>query len=193
LGVAIHQTFGIGLGFNFDHMSTPEENELPTTRRLQARAAKSAIRRAQEIYDAASARGALDAIEDPKERKRLAAKMRQEADNEIKYLATKLSELIPTDLSLDDGRHTRIQQYAPTDFTRTSSKEYNIRSNRDQSDAIKSLTDAVKEESPGDEIDYLNPSGKPQDDGFVEEWIKRSEEGSSGDDNDDSDTKTVLA
>ena len=192
MGVAVHQTFGIGLGFNFDHMSTPEENELPTTRRLQARAAKSAIRRAQEIYDAASARGALDAIEDPEERKRLAVQMRLDADNEIKYLATKLSELIPTDLSLDDGRHTRIQQYAPTDFTRTSSKEYVVRSNRHQSDAIKTLTDAVKEESPGDEIDYLNPSGKDRDDGFVEEWLQRSQDGSSND-NDDPDTKMLLA
>jgi hypothetical protein len=192
LGVAVHQTFGIGLGFNFDHMSTPEEKGLPTTRRLQARAAKSAIRRAQEIYDAASARGALDAIEDPEERKRLALQMRLEADNEIKYLATKLSELIPTDLSLDDGRHTRIQQYAPTDFTRTSSKEYVVRSNREQSDAIETLTDAVKEESPGDEIDYLNPSGKDRDDGFVEEWLKRSRDGSS-DDDEDPDTKMVLA
>jgi hypothetical protein len=187
----VHQTFGIGLGFNFDHMSTPEENELPATRRLQARAAKSAIRRAQEIYDAASARGALDAIEDPEERKRLAVRMRVEADNEIKYLANKLSELIPTDLSLDDGKNTRIQQYAPSDFTRTSSKEYNIRSNRDQSDAIKSLTDAMKEESPGDEIDYLNPSGKDRDDGFVEEWLKRSQDGST--DDDDPDTNMVLA
>lgn len=188
----MHQTFGIGLGFNFDHMSTMEESELPSTRRLQARAAKSAIRRAQEIYDAASARGALDAIEDPKERKRLAFQMRLDAENEIKYLATKLSELIPTDLSLDDGRHTRIQQYAPTDFTRTSSKEYNIRSKRDQSDAIKSLTDAIKEESPGDEIDYLNPSGKDRDDGFEEEWLKLNQYGSS-DDDEDPDTKTVLA
>jgi hypothetical protein len=188
----VHQTFGIGLGYNFDHMSILEEKELASTRRLQARAAKSAIRRAQEIYgEAASARSALDAIEDPKERNRQAARMRREADDEIKHLATKLSELIPTDLSLDDGGQTKMQQFAPTDFVKTSSKEYNIRSNREQSDAIKSLTDDLKEESPGDEIDYLNPSGKDRDDGFAEEWLKRNQDGSS--DDDDPDTKTVLA
>jgi hypothetical protein len=191
LGVAVHQTVGIGLGFNFDHMSILEESKLPSTRRLQARAAKSAIRRVQEIYDAASARSELFKIEDPLERNRVAVRMRRKADDEIKYLATKLSELIPTDLSLDDGRHTRIQQYAPTEFVRTSSKEYVIRSNREHSDAIKSLTDALEEESPGHEIDYLNPSGKDRDDGFVEEWLKRSQDGSS--DDDDPDIKKVLA
>jgi hypothetical protein len=187
----VHQTFGIGLGFNFDHMSTLEENELPSTRRLQARAAKSAIRRVQEIYDGAAARSALDAITDPKERNRLAARMRRESDDEIKFLATKLSELIPTDLSLDDREHTRIQQYRPTDFVRTSSNEYFIRSPRGQSDAVKSLTDSLKQESPSDEIDYLNPSGKDRDDEFVEEWLKRNQE-VSGDD-DDPNTKMILA
>jgi hypothetical protein len=187
----VHQTFGIGLGYNFDHMSILEENELPSTRRLQARAAKSAIRRAQEIYgDAASARSALDAIEDPKERNRQAAQMRGKADDEINYLATKLSELIPMDLSLDDGGKTHVQQFAPTEFVKTSSKEYSIRSNREQSAAIKSLTDDLKEETPGDEIDYLNPLGKDRDDEFVEEWMKRNQDGSNSDD--DPDTKMML-
>lgn len=191
MGVAVHQTFGIGLGFNFDHMSKPNEEEGLSTRRLQARAAKSAIKRAQEIYDASAALSELDDIDDAKERRRRAAEMRKKADDEIKYLADRLSELIPTDLSLDDRKHTRIQQYAPTDYVRTSSKEYAVRSPRVQSDAI---TNLLRPEPSDDDVDYLNPAGvKLQDDEFVDEWIKRNQSGKSDVDDDDDDTKQVLA
>lgn len=165
MGVAVHQTFGIGLGFNFDHMSKLKENEYPSTRRLQARAAKSAIRRAQDIYDSVGAKSKLDEIEDPEERRQQAVQMRQETEDEISFLAERLSQLIPTDLSLDDRRNTRIQQYAPTDYVKTSSNEYVNRSR-----AIETLRSNAKEEP-----DYLN-----QDNEFVDEWIKQSQDRDSG-------------
>ena len=49
LGIALQQTFGIGLSLDFDHNSKLNEGERPSIHRLRARAAKSAIRRYNQI------------------------------------------------------------------------------------------------------------------------------------------------
>ena len=50
LGMAVYKTFGIGLGFRFDHMSELDGHDYQVSiRRLQARAAKSAVHRAQVL------------------------------------------------------------------------------------------------------------------------------------------------
>ena len=217
LGVAIHQTFGIGLGYTFDHMSKLDENETPSTRRLQARAAKSAIRRAQAIYNDSAARSILNEIKDPKERQLKASQMRHDAEEEIRSLALRLTELIPTDLSLDDGENTEIQQFTSNKFVQTSPNEYVIVSpTEEKSPVVNNLLG--KQQDSDTEIDYLNPSGKnkssesttTQDDSvssdnnvdkeendenndneFVEEWLRRANY--EGENDDDDDFKTFLA
>ena len=186
--MAVYKSLGIGLGFNFDHMSKPKEGEVPSTRRLQARAAKSAIRRAQEIYDPRVAEEKLAGISDPDERNQKAKELRRNAELEIQFLAKRLSELIPTDLSLDDQR---VQQFEVRSYTRTSTNEYVV-----QSPTINDLLEKTGASSSYD-IDYLNPSGKPtslKDDEFIEEWEKenRQAKGTEGDQGDD-DIRTVLA
>lgn len=97
LGVAIQQTFGIGLSFAFDHTSPLKKGQEPSPRRLQARAAKSAIRRVQELYDAEREyeKEPNNLSDDERERRR------GEIEAEILHLAKRLSELIPLGRSYD--------------------------------------------------------------------------------------------
>ncbi|KAI2506472.1 hypothetical protein MHU86_7987 [Fragilaria crotonensis] len=99
LGVAIQQTFGIGLGFAAGHMDPLPPDVDPSPRRLQARAAKSAILRLQDIYDIAIETD-LDSIKDHKQRLAMKAEMRKREEAEKSYLARQMTELIPL---VDDG------------------------------------------------------------------------------------------
>jgi hypothetical protein len=193
--VAVHQTLGIGLGFNFDHMGKPNAADVLSTRRLQARAAKSAIRRAQELYNAETAREILDQIPDPVERDRKAAQLRQDADAEIQYLAQRLSDLIPTDKSLEDREKTTMEQYRATNkFKRTSENEYLVDSPTlgEPSVVIDQLLRSQQKEST--EIG-LDPSGRRSDGDFLEVYLKQSRNQTDADN--DSDAKdgfpTILA
>jgi hypothetical protein len=171
----VQQTFGIGLGYQFDHWTELKDGERPSARRLQARAGKSAVKRAQEIYDAAAAQKELDSVEDPKERSRKQAAMRRATEVEMAYIASTLSNLIPTDLGLDTKRPTKIQQFAKKrDYKRSSSHEMII------------------EENPTADSSSLNsllgqPDDNETDEEFVEAWLKRQQ----GEDDDDVSTALV--
>lgn len=199
LGIAVQQTFGIGLGFNFDHMSKLPADQEPSTRRLQARAAKSAIRRAQEIFDVELARKELDAIQDPTLRDRRAKELRKKADDEMKHLASRLTELVPTNPCPELEAELIIQQYTTDEYTRTSSNQYIMKRPLEQSPAIQNLLKNMKN-STDDEVDYLNPLDSQalieKDDEFVEEWLRRAsqkgEKGTDNDDDDDDDDKVLL-
>lgn len=52
LGVAVQQTFGIGLSFDFDHFDVPVDDASISIHQLRARMAKSAIRRKRELDNA---------------------------------------------------------------------------------------------------------------------------------------------
>jgi hypothetical protein len=162
LGVAVQQTFGIGLGYNFDHFSELKPGEAPSTRRLQARAAKSAIRRAQEIYDSEKVQQELDSIVDPEERERKRAEIRRDSENEIQYLAKRLSDLVPTDFSMDPSRQTQVKQFVQQrrDYKRTSDHEIVMGPPTDKSDSLDSLLGR-------DRSDPL------RDEEFLEAWLKR--------------------
>lgn len=60
LGVAVQQTFGIGLSFDFDHFDVPVDEANISIHQLRARMAKSAIRRKRELDNAM--RNELDAL-----------------------------------------------------------------------------------------------------------------------------------
>jgi hypothetical protein len=51
LGVAVHQTFGIGLSYDFDHFDSPSDDGEISIHQLRARMAKSAVRRKRELDD----------------------------------------------------------------------------------------------------------------------------------------------
>jgi hypothetical protein len=95
LGCAIYKTFGIGLGFFFDHMTPPADETKPSTRQLQARAAKSAQKRAVELFDAEGAQKELDLVEDLDLRHKRKKEMRQQTQQELDYMARRLTALIP--------------------------------------------------------------------------------------------------
>lgn len=95
LGVAVQQTFGIGLGYQFDHTSDLKDGERPSARRLQARAAKSAIKRAQEIFDAQAVEEELDSLSNTEERD-LKKESRRATEAELSYIASALADLIST-------------------------------------------------------------------------------------------------
>jgi plasmid maintenance system killer protein len=192
LGVAVYRTLGVGLGFNFDHDKMLEENEEPSTRRLQARAAKAAIRRVQELYDTEGAQNELDGISDQKERDQKKRELRQKIEEEEKYFAKRLSELVPTGPSKEFKGKIYMQGLRVTDFIKTSSHEYTLR----QPPA--SVTDILKKAAgrgtSDDDSGTDRPTGKNPDFEFIEAYEKYLEKKQQGEENDDDDgdTKTVL-
>jgi len=137
LGVAVQQTFGIGLAYGFDHMTPLREGEEPTSRRLQARTAKSAIRRVQMIYDAEAAKQELRQIADPSEQDKKKQEMRQRSEAEIHYLRDTLAKLVPIDKS--DPIPVKIFREKP--FKKISPKEFLlIEEDIDDTDTVDNLT-----------------------------------------------------
>ena len=124
LGVAVYRTLGIGLGYNFDHMRMLDEGEKPSTRRLQARAAKSAIIHMQKLLtNMTEELKGLSGQEKTARRNEL----NQIYEVEKKYFANRLKRLIPTDQTTDFGNSTSIGQfYKPQKFIKTSSHEMTI-------------------------------------------------------------------
>ena len=95
LGIAVHKTLGVAMSFNYDHASLSPEGFNPDIHRLRARAAKSAVRRAREIYDPDLAQQQLDNIGDPAKRTEKALEMRRASETEISFLANELKRLVP--------------------------------------------------------------------------------------------------
>ena len=146
-------------------------------RRLQSRAAKSAIRRVNDIYNAEHAVTELNKINNLTERQKRAVILRQEAETEVKELAGLLNELVPTDLSWDESESSlQIEQY----LAGTSSiQKYKIPSIETKSLALKKLlnnyTSHSKKDDKSIEIDYLNPMGPhtlSSDDEMIELYRK---------------------
>lgn len=101
LGIAVQQTFGIGLSFmdGKQHISPPEKGEQPSTRRLQARAAKSALGYVIKLNTARDLQLAQfieqEEAKDPKAVEAKKVELDKHVRDEISRLAQRLSELIP--------------------------------------------------------------------------------------------------
>jgi hypothetical protein len=136
LGVAVQQTFGIGLGFRFDHTSPLKEGQQPSLRRLQARAAKSAIRRVQELYDAQRQNEEeSDRPDDGLDGEAKLERRREEIEEEKKLLARRLTDLIPVGRSrVDAGFETLTNGLTSRTFYRKGSNPNEIIIERDPSD-----------------------------------------------------------
>lgn len=177
LGVAIQQTFGIGLAYDFDHMRPLDEGEKPTSRRLQARAAKSAVRRAQAIYESATEENQrINSIVDTDERERMRSRNEYRMEKELEYIRKQLTDLIPNDNS------------EPIDFTIFTPRK-RIRRVAKNHYVIETEKGPGEEES-GQLVARLRPAGKstarmykrreeqqPFGDSFVDAW-KKSQAGS---------------
>lgn len=102
LGVAIQQTFGIGLGYNFDHMTKLTKGQVPSVRRLQARAAKSALYRARQLLLLSTSNASVGAVtkndnNDEHVRKKSTNDiMKQQQQLEIEYIKQQLMTLVPS-------------------------------------------------------------------------------------------------
>jgi hypothetical protein len=195
LGVAVYRTLGVGLGFNFDHNKMLEENEEPSTRRLHARAAKAAIRRVQELYDTEGAQHELDGISDQKEQDQKKRELRQKIEKEEKYLAKRLSELVPTGVSKEFKGKIYMQGLRINDFTKTSSHEYTLRQPLGKDSPVTDMPEkAAGRGTSDDDSGTDGPTGKTPDYEFIEAYEKYLEEKQQGEENDDDDgdTKTVL-
>lgn len=181
------------------------ESEIPVTRRLQARAAKSAIKRVRDLYNAEAAREEVDSIRDPEECDKRKVEQRRKADEEIQQMARRLTELIPTDLSLSNQENGRVEQfYHVQDFKRVSRNELvlpfslgDMKSPASQS-YFSAISNDKSEDALSYEIEYLNPMGNTTSseagvDEFIEAW-KRQMAGSntSSNENDEDAIDTVL-
>lgn len=100
--MAIYKVFGVGIAYDFDHMSKPKDGEPITSRRMQARAAKSAVRRLQTITEAAkNAQNRAARISDPYKRNKQRLEIDEWLQNETDFLRRQLVDLIPVDNSGD--------------------------------------------------------------------------------------------
>jgi hypothetical protein len=97
LGIALQQTFGIGLSFDFDHNSKLGEGQSPSVHRLRARAVKSAIKRYHEIPDDYGGDADADANEEMQIR---IAKERAK----LKKTVMRLLSLIPSNAPAPEGK-----------------------------------------------------------------------------------------
>jgi len=198
LGVAVQQRLGIGLMFMQDHTRRLEPGEKPSARRLQARAAKSAVAHVSELYQQLNEKTAeiMQRIEDPTERQNEVDRIKQEVDNEVSALATRLSNLIPNEADPeDDGlrfhnmfpnallpsdRSVAVASLLRKYGKPTSSSEF--------AEAV--LLDERNEESiPSDrETDEINDEGNSSDnsrDEYVEAYLKQKFGGNKKSDKDD--------
>jgi hypothetical protein len=187
LGIALYKSLGIGLGFNFDHMSRLPPGVKPSTRRLQARAVKSALQRVREIYDPATARRELDGISDPIERDRRATELRQQAQREIDDMTTRLSNLIPLDMVLDIPTRNRVEDFSLDDSSSSPSAVLRRLLRSESSQALERLVERYENDAI-----RSNARGSGDDSDFVEAW-ERQRYGRFGEGDGNSTTVTALA
>ena len=183
LGVAIQQTLGIGLAYSADHMTPLQEGEEPTSRRLQARTAKSAIRRVQAIYSGDTVKQELSRITDPTQREEKKKSMRQRSEIEIQYLRDSITNLVP----IDDSDPVPVKIFREKSFKKISPNEFLvIEEDSDDSISIADLSRKIRLNANNDSSvsvppsqDY-NGSVTGTEDDFVEAWRKQHRNGSSG-------------
>lgn len=222
LGVALQQTLGIGLGFSFDHDTPLQKGKKPSARKLQARAAKSAIRHMQQLYDASAKE--LGAISDPEARKARSLEIGKNIEVERRFLAARMIELVPiSDENSDEfqGR-TLIQRFQqkPESYVMVSPHEFRMVDPMDAVDSIERDLENFSKESSSDYDDYRqyeqnhstlknvsetvtstpadcesdNGDEAPhQDDEFLDAYIRQQKSTLSGVDDDDNDTDIMLA
>lgn len=128
------------------------DSDIPHTRRLQARAAKSALRYYKKLMNPKVWRIASQNITDPDEKLRAKQRMRNDAQSEIDYIARKLKDLVPTDGVLPyDGDILPYHRLAKNGSSSLSPVVQRLL--REGRRAVST----TKSTALADDIDYLNP------------------------------------
>jgi len=110
LGIAVQQTLGIGLSFDFDHDTVLEKGKVPSIHRLRSRAAKSAVKRINQIIKENNAR--LDKIQNIKDKEKEELRLCKKLHREKKKLSKALLDLIPYDAPPPEGENREVETYA---------------------------------------------------------------------------------
>lgn len=97
------KTINVAMSFDYDHTQPLPKDTVPDVHRLRARAAKSAVRRARELYNPDAARVYLDSIEDPVFRAKAAIELKDGANQEIDFMGKELMRLLPVGSDAPDG------------------------------------------------------------------------------------------
>lgn len=118
LGIALHQTFGIGLSFDFEHDSKVKEGEMPSVHRLRARAAKSAIKRYYQIPDIVKADLQKNNIEDES----ILTRRVEEERVALKLSVVKLLTLIPSNSPSPEGKDLDVLSMRQSEVNSFSGK-----------------------------------------------------------------------
>ncbi|KAL7468766.1 hypothetical protein ACHAXS_008998 [Conticribra weissflogii] len=121
LGIAVQQTFGIGVSYDFDHFDPPSHGEEVSIHQLRARMAKSAIRRKKELDESKNTElNVLRRLKDnviaktnrmqAKNEIRLAEEViLQKYGNETKRIKNSLLTLIPTNAEPPAGKEVMYE------------------------------------------------------------------------------------
>lgn len=148
--------------YDFDHDSALGENETPTTWRLQARAAKSAIRHAHRLYNTNEASSTTKEIKDPED-------IPPEIKREVESIAKRLSDLIPTDFETLEFTHEReqLQDFSQLLNQRSPVVDFLLQNH---------LRKTQNTTTVDDEIEYLDPMANADDD-YLAAWQARYQNG----------------
>ena len=103
LGMALQQTFGIGLSFDFDHDSLLKSGEQPSVHRLRARCAKSAIKHYHEIPNLVRLEMSSLDLDSPLSKAILDKEICRRR-HQLKLSALQLTKLIPTNAASPTGK-----------------------------------------------------------------------------------------
>ncbi len=123
LGIALQQTFGIGLSFDFDHDTKLIEEESPSVHKLRARAAKSAIKRFHDIPDIVRRELKNEQQyrcdgDDLKDTFTKAAEIRIEEERKrLKHSVVRLLSLIPSNAPAPGGKSLDVLAMRKSDIT----------------------------------------------------------------------------
>jgi len=115
LGVAVQQTFGIGLSYDFEHFNTPSDNNDVSIHQLRARMAKSAVREKKRLEKALASElklihnlrgdvstGMNDEITE-REIKDAEKDLRNKYDAKLERIKSALMTMIPTNAGIPEG------------------------------------------------------------------------------------------
>jgi len=149
IGQALYKTFNIGLGFEFEpFLNATDAEKNPTSRHLQVKAAKSAIRRAQTLYKKGLEETFLERFQDdPEIREQKWDHFNESRKKEMTFMAERLTELIPTEFDLMSLDYESDKFKIPR--SALDGESY--------SPVIEALLRESRNQTAADEIDYLNP------------------------------------
>jgi hypothetical protein len=157
---------GVGLSFNYDHMKPLQVGQPLSMRRMHSRAAKSAIRRANELTNPESLRKSLANINHQDKQTILSEELKREAEFEVQYLANRLADLLPpvSDFKEDEEHLLQVGQLQDV-YVKRSTNEYVLQ--RKPTTLIEDLLTLSSYDLGGNPTGVLADEG---DDEFLEAW-----------------------